>query len=448
MSILSLTFILVYFAAFMLYWMIPDRYRNLFLLFISWSYLASWDWKYLFFLIGIILISWLSGKLIANGHGKKGLTALTVSLISMLSVLILVKYTSVFAEVLGISFFTFQSISYVIDVYRRDVDEEKNFITYSLYVSFFAQLLSGPISKAKQQLTQYRTGKTFDLNAIEHGWILALYGCFLKLVIADRIAIFVDDVYANVGTAGRVGIVVAILLYAIQIYCDFAGYSLIAIGLGKSFGIELPINFKQPYLATSINDFWKRWHISLTSWFRDYLYFPLGGNRKGKLRTCFNILVVFAVSGIWHGAGLTFLVWGLFHGLLQIMERFLLKGRKTGRLPVFLLVSVLWVFFRSENLQQAFQILSGVVLNSNITSVSELFAHGLNGANLAVLMLALVVMAAVDTMAYRGIDVTEKLNGLQISVKWVILYTLIISIIVFGVYGPGYDAARFIYYKF
>lgn len=448
MSVLSLTFIILYFISLIVYWIMPGRYRNTFLLLLSWGYLASWDCRYLIFLIGIILISWLSGKQLARNNSKKTAVVLSISLVSMLSVLALVKYTSVFVEVLGISFFTFQAISYVLDLYRGDVEEEKSFVTYALYVSFFPQLLSGPISKAKDQLMWYRKEKAFHLDKLKRGWILALYGCFLKLVIADRIAIFVNDVYANTGDAGRVGILAAILLYSFQIYCDFAGYSLIAIGLGKTYGIELPVNFRQPYLASSVNDFWKRWHISLTSWFREYLYFPLGGNRKGKLRMCFNILTVFTVSGIWHGAGLTFLIWGLAHGLLQILERFLLKGRKAGRLLVFLSVSVLWVFFRSDNLQQSFQILSGVVLNSNPTSFSELLAHGLNRANLVVLVLGLMVMAAVDTMAYRGIDVAEKLESQNTPVKWAILYILIIFIIVFGVYGPGYDAARFIYYKF
>ena len=447
MSILSLTFIVLYFISLVCYWIIPDRFRNLFLLLLSWSYLASWDWRFLLFLIGVILISWLSGKQMARGSGKRN-AIVSVSLVALLSVLVLVKYTSMFAEVLGISFFTFQAISYVLDVYRGDTDEERNFVTYSLYVSFFPQLLSGPISKAKDQLARYRTEKYFDLEKMERGWILALYGCFLKLVIADRIAVFVNDVYANISGAGSVGIVAAILLYSLQIYCDFAGYSLIAIGLGQTYGIALPVNFRQPYLAVSINDFWKRWHISLTSWFRDYLYFSIGGNREGMLRTYLNIMVVFIVSGIWHGAGMTFIIWGALHGFLQIIERCALKEKKPGRAFVYLSVSILWVFFRSDNLHQASQMLGGIIWNNNMLSLSEILAHGLNSANLAVLMLSLVVMVAVDAMTYRGVDVVEKLDSLKTPVKWAILYALIASIIVFGVYGPGYDASRFIYYKF
>lgn len=309
-------------------------------------------------------------------------------------------------------------------------------------------MLSGPIAKAKEQIVRYKIKKQFDLQIVERGWILAIYGCFLKLVIADRIAIFVDDVYGNIANAGRVGILLAVLLYSLQIYCDFAGYSLIALGIGRTFGIELPVNFKQPYLAGSINDFWKRWHISLTSWFREYLYFPLGGNRKGKVRSYINIMIVFVVSGIWHGAGLTFLLWGLLHGILQVAERAFVKTKHAYRFLTYLFVSALWVLFRADTITQAREIFKSLFINTNAIALSEIAAHGLDAANIIVLAMAIAVMTTVDIMLYRGKDLIEKLEKAKLPIRWLILYILMFATIVVGVYGPGYDAARFIYDKF
>lgn len=254
--------------------------------------------------------------------------------------------------------------------------------------------------------------------------------------------------YGNIANAGRVGILLAVLLYSVQIYCDFVGYSLIALGIGRTFGIELPVNFRQPYLAGSLNDFWKRWHISLTSWFREYLYFPLGGNRKGKARSYINILIVFVVSGIWHGAGLTFLLWGLLHGILEVAERAFVKTKRAYRFLTYLFVSALWVLFRADTITQAGEIFRGLFVNENANTLLEITAHGLDAANVIVLVLAMLVMTAIDIMLYRGKDVLEKLEKTRLPMRWMILYILIFATIVVGVYGPGYDAARFIYDKF
>lgn len=447
MSMLSLSFIVLYLLVFLVYWKLPDKARNGFLLVISWLYLASWKIYDLGFLVAVILISWGTGKLLAR-YKQKSILWSTCAIVLLLGILFAVKYCQIPLEVLGISFFTFQAISYVIDVYRGDVDEEKNFVVYALYVSFFPQLLSGPIAKAKEQLVRYKNEKQFDLRIVESGWILAIYGCFLKLVIADRIAVFVDDVYGDIANAGRVGILLAILLYSVQIYCDFAGYSLMALGIGRTFGIELPVNFRQPYLAGSMNDFWKRWHISLTSWFREYLYFPLGGNRKGKVRCYINILIVFVVSGIWHGAGMTFLLWGAIHGMLQVAERAFVKTKHAYRFLTYLFVSALWVLFRADTITQAGKIFKFLFINTNANTLSEITAHGLDAANIIVLALAMAVMTTVDIMLYRGKDALEKLEKAKLPIRWLILYMLIFATIVVGVYGPGYDAARFIYYKF
>lgn len=449
MSILSLSFISLFILLLIIYWTIPDRFRNIVLLFFSWGYVLTWSWIYLLFLVGAVIISYLAGIWIGNsGTNKKKLVILSISLVVLIGALVIVKYTNAFLAVLGISFFTFQAVSYVIDVYRGDVEIEKNFVVYALFVSFFPQLAAGPIAKAKEQIGRYKKARVFDLVIVEKAVVVAIYGFFLKMVIADRIGIFVDSVYANVNETGRISIILAVLLYSVQIYCDFEGYSLIAVGIGRSLGIELPINFKQPYLANNIGDFWKKWHISLTSWFRDYLYFPLGGNRKGKLRTCLNIIIVFVVSGMWHGVGGTFFVWGLLHGVLYVAERLFIRTKKTYKVLTYIVVSWLWVFFRADNVSHAWNIMRNIIINPKGMEFSGVLVQGLNVANLILLVIAMVVMIIIDVNSSRDVKVVDKIFEMKLPIRWIVLYALIIGIIVFGVYGPGYDATRFIYDKF
>lgn len=449
MSILSLSFISLFILLLIIYWTIPDRFRNIVLLFFSWGYVLTWSWIYLLFLVGAVIISYLAGIWIGNsGTNKKKLVILSISLVVLIGALVIVKYTNAFLAVLGISFFTFQAVSYVIDVYRGDVEIEKNFVVYALFVSFFPQLAAGPIAKAKEQIGRYKKARVFDLVIVEKAVVVAIYGFFLKMVIADRIGIFVDSVYANVNETGRISIILAVLLYSVQIYCDFEGYSLIAVGIGRSLGIELPINFKQPYLANNIGDFWKKWHISLTSWFRDYLYFPLGGNRKGKLRTCLNIIIVFVVSGMWHGVGGTFFVWGLLHGVLYVAERLFIRTKKTYKVLTYIVVSWLWVFFRADNVSHAWNIMRNIIINPKGMEFSGVLVQGLNVVNLILLVIAMVVMIIIDVNSSRDVKVVDKIFEMKLPIRWIVLYALIIGIIVFGVYGPGYDATRFIYDKF
>lgn len=223
----------------------------------------------------------------------------------------------------GISFYTFQALGYTIDVYRGDTCAEKNFFQYALFVSFFPQLVAGPIERSSHLLQQLATPHKFNSEEAKSGLLLMLWGFFLKIVLADRIAIFVDWVYGDYHTFGGWYLIVATALFAIQIYCDFAGYSIIAMGAAQILGIRLMENFQSPYLAVSVADFWRRWHISLTSWFRDYLYIPLGGSRCSKWRKYMNKMIVFLVSGLWHGAKISFVVWGGLNGLYQIIGEIL-----------------------------------------------------------------------------------------------------------------------------
>lgn len=479
MNTLSLTFLCAYLLVLLIYWIIPDRYRNIFLLICSLMYMTTWDYRYTLILCVEIIFTWCIGKYM---YRKKPVIYLAIGIITLVLVLVVSKYTDFGLKVLGISFFTFQEISYLIDVYRRDVEPEHSIVNYALYVSFFPQLLSGPIAKAKEQLQRYRAKKVYNIESMEKGWITALYGVFLKMVIADRIAIYVNKVYGTYGgnldgtvRIGTIAMVLAVVLYAVQIYCDFAGYTLIAIGIAQTFGIELPINFKQPYLASGITDFWKRWHISLTSWFRDYLYIPLGGNRKGIVRTYANILIVFIVSGVWHGAGITFIIWGALHGLLQVIEkmwkRFRSNSPKHHNIDVssvkgnrvqsekifnfikcifrrgftFLLVSITWVFFRAEDIHQAIWILKEICMGRGTASI---LGFGLDKWNMILLLVCIMVLFIIDIAKERGYNVVSYIMNCKLPVRWFILYVLIFSIIIFGIYGPGYDASAFIYYKF
>ena len=281
----------------------------------------------------------------------------------------------------GISFFTFQAVGYMLDVYHGRVKAEKNLLDYVLFVSFFPQVTSGPISTAEELMPQIKATHTFDYEQGKQGLKQLLWGMFIKVVIADRLGLFVDTVYANYVYYSGATCFVASIFYTLQIYCDFAGYSLMAIGIAKTLGFNLIDNFRRPYLAVSITDFWKRWHISLTRWLTRQVYIPLGGSRCSKPRTYWNILVTFLVSGIWHGANWTFIVWGVIHGALQIIEKALGwqkydgKNRAVKAVKVsvtFLLVNFAWVFFRMPDITSACTVIGKIFTNVGILDLSDL----------------------------------------------------------------------------
>lgn len=265
----------------------------------------------------------------------------------------------------GISFFTFQAVGYMLDVYHRKVNAEKNLIDYMLFVSFFPQVFSGPISKADELLPQIKAEHKFDYHQGVEGLRLLIWGMFLKLVLADRLGLYVDKVMADYMMYGGGTCMLAAVFYSLQIYGDFAGYSLMAIGIAKTLGFDLINNFKRPYFAVSITDFWKRWHISLTRWLTQYVYIPLGGSRCNKIKNYWNILVTFLVSGIWHGANWTYIVWGMIHGFVQIVEKAVglnkIHSSGSGKLlrivGTFIIVTIAWVFFRMPTLHDAGQII-------------------------------------------------------------------------------------------
>lgn len=323
------------------YFVIPDKLKNTWLLICSYYFYMCWNPQYSLLLLFSTVITYGSGMLLAYINGREGLgedrdkcRKMTVFLSFLINLLILFlfKYLNFaldtidhtlkllgtewatpqfdFVLPVGISFYTFQALSYTMDVYRGEISAEKNFVRYALFVSFFPQLVAGPIEKSKNLLIQLKKPAHFNFEQAREGLMLMLWGFFLKIVIADRAAIFVDCIYSDYQNYAGWYLIVATLLFAVQIYCDFYGYSVIAKGAAQILGIRLMENFRSPYLSKTIGEFWKNWHISLTSWFRDYLYIPLGGNKKGKHRKYINKMIVFLVSGLWHGASLSFLLWG------------------------------------------------------------------------------------------------------------------------------------------
>lgn len=395
----SFNFWLIFPFIFVIYWAIPMRYnraRNIFLLVVSYLLYMNWKPSFAIVLLGVTLITWLGGAILdgskgsSSSNGSRGKKLCWCFALLGLLPLLVFKYYNFLNESLtgalemcglhfalpglnwaipvGISFFTFQAIGYLLDVYHKRVPAEKNFWDYALFVSFFPQVTSGPISTAKDLMPQFKTPHVFKYEQGRDGLKMLLWGMLLKCVVADRVGMYVDTVYANYEHFSGLNCFIASVFYTIQIYGDFAGYSLMAIGIAKTIGFDLINNFNRPYFATSITEFWKRWHISLTRWLTTHVYINLGGNRCSKVKQYWNIMLTFLVSGLWHGANWTFIVWGAIHGLLQIVEKALgidpkgkhfetleaLKSLKPFRIAItFLLVNFAWIFFRMPTITDA-----------------------------------------------------------------------------------------------
>ena len=358
----------------------------------------------------------------------------------------------------GISFYTLQALGYLIDVYRGEIEAEKNFLRYALFVSFFPQLVAGPIERSKNLLVQLREPHSLKYENIRKGALLVLYGLFLKMVIADRAAIIVNTVYGDSVKYPGFYIIVATIFFSIQIYCDFYGYSTIARGSALLMGIRLMDNFNAPYYAKSVKEFWRRWHISLSGWFRDYLYIPLGGNRKGKIRKEGNLLVVFAVSGLWHGASLAFVVWGLLNGIYQVMADIVMKVKTAAcfskrlfqTVATFILVTFAWLFFRAGSLKVSVELIKNVFSTNNWTILFDgsLYKLGVARNYMNVLILSILSLFTVDYHKYKGKDAATIFFQQGWWFRTLIIMLLIFTILVYGCYGEMYDTKQFIYFQF
>ena len=381
----SFNFIVLFPLIFLLYYVIPAKYqrvRNLYLLAVSYLLYLNWKPVYALILLGVTAITFLSARLLEQSDKRRGIVWLGGAF-SLLPLLFFKYFNFINEQIfellsliglryelqglnwaipIGTSFFTFQALGYLFDVYYKRIAAEKDFLTYALFISFFPSIVAGPINKASLVIPQLRAIRPyFDYEKAVAGLKMLLWGMFMKVVVADRVALYADTVLPAYQHYTGITCFVASLMYTIQIYADFAGYSLMAIGVGKVLGFELTENFKRPYFAVSVTDFWRRWHISLSTWLKDYVYIPLGGSRCSKLRNYWNIFVTFLVSGIWHGANWTFIVWGMWHGIAQIIEKAIGQQKcdygwfgKTIKIGItFMLVNFAWIFFRMPTLADA-----------------------------------------------------------------------------------------------
>lgn len=453
------------------YFLLPHKYRWILLLAASYFFYMSWKVEYVFLIAISTLVGYLSGVLMEKYPDKKSkLLLLIFNLCANLGILFFFKYFNFVAENLnilfdklevgrdiplmnvllpvGISFYTFQALSYSIDVYFGRQKAEKHLGYFALYVSFFPQLVAGPIERFSRLTPQLKAKHDFTYDNLSNGLRLILYGLFIKMVIADNLAGIVDNIYATPGNYSSLDILTGIVFYSFQIYSDFYGYSVIAIGSAKIMGVNLMNNFKTPYLAKNIAEFWQRWHISLSTWFRDYLYYPLGGNRVKKSRWAINILIVFVVSGIWHGANWTFLIWGALFGILYILEKIinsvfkLVKEHKPYSLwhillsiKTFGLVTLIWVFFRSQSFGDAINIFS--LLFSGTGQITEsLIIPGY-------VWFWLIVFIITDILLYNK-RFDSWLANMPLIGRWIIYGIFIFSIIVHA----GVENFPFIYFQF
>lgn len=467
-------------AVFLLYYILPARFRWVFLLLASYGFYMNLHAAYgLLLFFSTLLTFLLALRLEKAPDQKKKRLCLTGGILPLLAILLVFKLGAPVIDRInalidagrlslhpltlrillpaGVSFYFFQSMGYLIDVYKGKVRAERHFGHYALFVSFFPQLLAGPIGRADALLPQLKAERRFDYDSASYGLKLMAWGYFKKLVIADTFAVTVNQVYDNCHSYVGLVFIITTVMYAIQIYCDFSGYSDIAIGCARLFGVELTTNFKSPYLSFSIREFWSRWHISLSTWFRDYVYIPLGGSRTGRIRHCLNLFITFLVSGFWHGSALTFLAWGAIHGLLQIIETFLYPKRKAGaparkkhwwQLPLtFCLVCLAWIFFRANSIQDALWILSrlfwdiGRPLNYLKTAAICL---DLSYPAMAGMALSALVLLIYDSISLKQ-DVIGLVSRAWAPVRYLTYVLLLMAIALFSYKGI---ATEFIYMQF
>lgn len=464
----SLQFILLYPLLFLLYYVFPAswiRVRNAYLLLVSYSLYMQWKPVYAMILLFVTAVTYCFALLLNKARRPKKVLTAGVSL--ALLPLAFFKYFNFINESvgdllavaglnfqlpglnwaipIGISFFTFQALGYLWDVYYKRQEAERDFLVYALFVSFFPSILSGPINKASLLIPQLKRARPyFNYPKAVMGMRMLLWGMFLKVVVADRAGLYVDSIFGSYTDYNGMTCLVASLFYTVQIYADFAGYSLMAIGVGKTLGFDLTENFRCPYFAVSVTDFWRRWHISLSTWLKDYVYIPLGGSRCSKVRNYWNIFVTFLVSGIWHGANWTFIVWGILHGVAQIVEKMLGQQKcnygvmgKTVKIAItFLLVNFFWIFFRMPTLEDACAVVA------QIFDVSQPMNVEFNITHMAFSVFGMTILFVKDyTDEFTKV---RFFNNRNILVRWAAYVFVLSSILLAGVFG----ADQFIYSNF
>ncbi|MBE6568975.1 MAG: MBOAT family protein [Ruminococcaceae bacterium] len=475
MNFNSPQFLLFYPIVAVLNFIVPRKYRWIPLLIASYYFYMTWNAALVFLILFTTAVSYFSGILIEKKPEMKKLWMI-LSVTASLAVLFFFKYYNFFAGTIGdlagtdltlrlvlpvgISFYTFQTLSYSIDVYRGDIKAEHNFFYYALFVSFFPQLVAGPIERPGNLLPQLYEEHKFNTSDLSIGAKRMLAGFFKKIVVADTAAVYVNAVYNNAGETGGLAIIIATVLFAVQIYCDFSGYTDIAIGCARIMGYRLMQNFDRPYSAENIRDFWARWHISLSSWFKDYLYIPLGGNRKGNGRRLLNLFIVFLVSGLWHGAEWTFLLWGLLHGIYRIVGELTYQKRNalygklgldTASKPVrafrtaitFVLVCFAWIFFRANNTSELLLILGKLFTDFGAGTFAAELGLTPNGALIVVLAIAVMILMdrRLTLTEYASPTGAKLTGGVSLYMIWAIAFAWLILL-------AGDGSSAFIYFQF
>lgn len=473
----SWQFIFFFVIIFFLYYSVPYRWRTILLLAGSYTFYMAWKWEFAFLMLAVTTVNYFTGKKINQAHCKKLKKRwLTVALVLSLAPLVYFKYANFFIDnfiflleelglkgnftylnvilPVGISFFTFQALSFSFDVYNNKVRPESRFIDFAVFVAFFPQLVAGPIERSSHLLAQFREKHRFKSEQLLEGAKLFIWGLFKKVVIADRLAPYVDRVYENPEVFSGSTLAMATLFFAVQIYCDFSGYSDMAIGSARILGFRLMQNFNLPYFASSIGNFWKRWHISLSSWFGDYVYIPLGGNRVSYPRWVFNIFTVFIVSGFWHGANWTFIVWGGLHAFYYLLENLgdhllirLSLGfiKQTGLYKIFKIVSVFvlvcfaWIYFRANTITDAFLISEKIFLGG-----WDSFYRGASNVTFILSLLLISFLLVVQLLQYfkiASLYFSRPKTHPAFQFVWYVALLLGISLL-------GMSSSAFIYFQF
>lgn len=483
----SLSFIIFFPVVTFLYYISSQKLRLIILLTASCIFYMFFIPYYIFILFFLILVDFFAGIFIGKSKGSKRKLFLFISILCNIGILFSFKYFNFFSSSvnqiahflhcnyppfllsvilpIGLSYHTIQSLSYVIEVYKKKQKPEKNLLIYALYVMFYPQLVAGPIERPQQMLPQFYKKIKLDEVNLTIGLQRILIGLFKKVVIADRLAILVNQVYATPHDYIGLPLIIATIAFSIQIYCDFSGYSDIAIGTAKVMGFNLVENFNYPYFARSISDFWRRWHMSLYSWFRDYVYIPLGGNRVSFKRHIVNILIVFGITGLWHGAAWTFIIWGFLHGMFlsieTISQKLFYKKHIANKLVqavqlsvTFLLVSFAWVFFRANSLSDALYILGAFpkglgaffisIFRHDVRALNLYTFHQANGLGLSYTQLQIVCTAILFLLLYEVLCVKGIFPKIPQILKWIIFISMTLSIINLG----SVNLLPFIYFQF
>lgn len=479
----SFSFFLFLPIVLVLYMVTPKKLRWALLLVASYYFYMSWNASYAILIAFSTVVTYFSGIYIhqaSSERRKKVIVA--ISFIVNLAILFFYKYFNFFSKTIeelfdviglqieapildillpvGISFYTFQALSYTMDVYRNEIKPERHIGIYALFVSYFPQLVAGPIERSKHLLPQLRSLRQFDYDNLRTGCILILWGFFKKIVIADRVAILINTVYDDPSKYTGIETFWAVLLFSIQIFCDFSAYTDIARGVARLMGIDLMKNFDSPYFAKSITEFWRRWHISLSTWFRDYLYIPLGGSRIGIQRTYVNLFIVFLVSGLWHGASMNFVIWGAMHGVFIVLEKMFRKvssknySQKVSfstslfqRILTFIAVTFLWIFFRADTFKDSIIVVKNLFQwDSENVFNGSLYNLGITSNEFYWTLAFIVLMLLVEYYHSFINNISAMLAKQHIALRWITYIAFVLIILIFGAYGG--EQQEFIYFQF